>query len=274
MAKAKQEAENLYEGLTAEEVAMMLKMTGQSNNSSYERAPTLKINLSSKRDKEGKNVEVGNFVIGQSIKLVDGAKVVESIGKDYGPNPEVTILKVAQQYNYYSPSKEARCSSQLLTEMKEVPVGYNLKHECNSGKCPRRQKDIPKDDKCTCQYVVYLEMAEDKERCIIYLKGASFMPFKAYLDSVGSDPMFFFPTIFKTKEKSQGSVDYYEIWPEIDKSRPYPLEVRKENMQKLSGVSKEILAFKASQTTQTKSITYAEAEVVGGADEGFSDITF
>lgn len=267
--------EDLYAGLSPEDVATMLAMSGQAANAGFEKAPLLKVNYSAKKDKDGNQVDLGNFVLNQSIKTVDGKKVVEYIGKDLGPSPEVTVIKVAKQYSYYNDKKELRCASQLITEPGEVPIGNTLKHDCMGGKCPRRAKEIDKKEKCSCQFVVYLEAGPDKDKCIMYFKGVSFMPFKEYIDSVGQDPIFFYPTTFRTKEQSMGTVDYYIVYPEIDKTRPYPLEVRKENMEKLKAVSKDIQGFKMQQAATSKQITYVDAEVTDSkTTEGYEDISF
>ena len=72
MAKGTNTAEkldNLYDGLTPEQVAEMLALTGQAANSSYEKAPVLKVNYFAKKDKDGNKIELGNFVLGQKISL-------------------------------------------------------------------------------------------------------------------------------------------------------------------------------------------------------------
>lgn len=277
MAKASDKAvalNDIYEGLSPEEVAEMLALTGQAANTSYEKAPVLKVNLCGKADKDGGKVDLGNFVLNQSIKVVDGKKVIEYIGKDFGATPTITVIKVAQQYNYYNDAKDQRCSSQLITEANEVAVGYNLKKNCAGGTCPRRVKDIDKKERCTCQYVVYVEAGPDKDKCLMYFKGSSFMPFKEYLDSVKPDPILFFPTTLTTKEKTMGTVDYYEVYPIIDKTVPFDAATRKENMEKLRAISKDITGYKAQQSASTKQVEYKKKEVTEAEDAEFDDIAF
>jgi hypothetical protein len=255
--------EDIYAGLSPEQVAEMLALTGQSNNASHEKAPVLKINYYGKKDVDGNKVDVGNFVMGQDIKIVDSVKTCNFIGKDFGANPEITVLKVATQYSYYNDSKEKRCSSQIIVDRNEKAVGNTLKFECNSGKCPRRQKDLDKKEKCSCQFIVYLEIGKDKDQCLMYVKGASYMPFKEYLDAAGANPLFFFPTVLNTKEKTHGAVDYYEIYPFLDTARPYPLPARLENFATAKLTTKGLEDYKLQAAAQ-KQVAYSpEIEVLG-----------
>lgn len=277
MAKANEVAtkEDLYAGLSPEDVAEMMRLTGQAANVNYEKSPILKINLCGKPDKNKNRADIGNFVLNQSIKVIDGNRSVEDIGKDLGDSPEITVIKVAKQFSYYNDQKDLRCASQLITESNEVAVGYNLKHACSGGTCPRRATGIDKKERCTCQYVVYVEAGPDKDKALMYFKGINFMAFKEYLDSASPDPTIFYPTVLTTKEKTMGSVTYYEIYPQLDKNRPYDIATRKDNMDKLRAVSRDITSYKASQSTQnTKQVTYKGKTIEDAETDGFSDIEF
>lgn len=242
MAKAKDEAvanvpavmeEDLFAGFSDEERAEMLGLTGQATNMSFDKTPILKINQFSSDIQEGdKIVKMGNFVLGQITRKDGDNEVIDDIGEDFGAHPEITVLKFGNKYSYFPKNKDKKlmCQSQLVMDAGERATGDRLGFDCLSGGCPRRSKDL-KDDKCKCQYVVFVEVGPEKKKAIMYAKGDSFMPFKEYLDSANKYPVFFFPTKLVTTKKTNGTNTYWVISPELQKDRPYPAEERKRLME-------------------------------------------
>lgn len=252
MAKTKEESksnnvpatqEDLFAGMTPEQIAEILGITGQSMNYQMDRTPVLKINKFAIDDEQGNSVKMGHFVLGQIAKQ-DGDDVkIDFIGKDFGPNPEITIVKFGKQYSFMSKKKEDRCSSQIVLDPGEKAVGSNLGFYCEDNKCPRRGKDVDKDNKCSCQCIAFVEVGEEKEKALMYFKGTSYMPFMEYLDSAGKYPLFFFPTVLNTQRKVNGTNVYWIITPELQKDRPYPLEKRMELLETAKQVNSNVRDF-------------------------------
>jgi len=259
MAKAKQTEEqtqnlpatqpDLSAMFTDEERAALLGMTGQAANFSFDKTPTLKINKFPVEDKEGNTVPMGNFVLGQVTKQEGEDTSCEFIGKDFGKNPEITILKFGSKFSYFPQSKDKKliCQSQLVLDPGEKAVGDNLGYECMSGKCPRRAKDVDKKEKCTCQYVAFVEVGPEREKALMYFKGTSFIPFKSYLDSAGKFPMFCYPTKLKTERKINGTNVYWIITPELLKDKPYSREQIMEYAEMVKEIDRTVRDFEAQR---------------------------
>lgn len=229
--------EQLYAGFTQEELAEFFETTGQAANL-QDRTPILKVNYQDIADKTGREIKKGNFVLGQNggeVEVeVDGNKElrIEDVGIDLGKNPKITVLTYGFKYVFYPKDKDKKknCASQLVFDRRvEKAVGNNLGHECQSkGACPRRAEGVGKDDKCSCQWVVFcLVPLEDgtQQKAIMYVKGESYMPFQDYLQSAGTIPVFFAPTKLSTTMKREGTVNYFVIGFELLKNQPYQKEV-------------------------------------------------
>lgn len=284
MAKEKTEtknlpaANNIYEGFSPEEIAEMLGVSGQSAYFNFDKTPTLKINLEPLEDKDGATVKVGNFVLGQRKGKDDS---VESIGEDFGPTPEIVILTVAQQYNYYHKDKAKRCASQIVMDG-DVAIGGNLGFSCSTqGACPRRGPDVVKAEKCTCQYLAFCLVGPEKKSAIMYLKGSNFIPFKEYLEAVGKVPFFFCPTRLTTKREKYGSVTYFVITPEFLDTRFTADDIRAYRdlaAQVKSNISEFVEQKKIQRMKQLPPGTSLERPGTGGMagveDVSFEDIKF
>lgn len=225
--------DDLFEGMSPEQLLELRKASGQATNASFDRTPTLKINKYNK-DVKGNVVPQGHFVYNQVTKTEGRNTVVEEIGIDCGETPEVTVLKFGHKFCYFpdplkiKDSKKHICQSQLVLDPGEKAVGDNLGYECMGGKCPRRQKDTDKDNKCSCQYQVFVQikLGEEIKPAIMYFKGTSFLPFKGYLDSAGKFPLQWFPTKLETTEQINGSNTYWIVTPVLQKEHPYPKQER------------------------------------------------
>lgn len=243
-----QSFEELMASFSDSEKAELLESSGQAANS-YDKIPTLKLNYSSLADVNGKTIKEGNWVINQNTSTVevevvdeDGDKQtelrVEDIGIDLGKNPKITIYTFGSMYSYYPQNRanaNDKCKSQLVFDASiEKHAGDNLPYECRSGKCPRRQADIPKDDKCGCQWVIFCEVATpDGERikALLFAKGSSYMPFADYVKSLGTKPIMFAPTKLSSKQEmsAQGKPYYVAGFTFMEKT-PYPQLECKSNM--------------------------------------------
>lgn len=231
---------DLLSELSPEERAEVLALTGQ--DSQFSRVPTLKINYCDVADIHGNTIRKGNYVFNQSAAtkevtvVEDGEEVteerMEDLGVDLGRSPSITVLAYWQQYTFYSNDAKQRCASQLFRGA-EVPVGFNLKHECRSGNCPRRGKDVGKDDKCSCQFVVHclVDIDGKPERAVMYVKGVGFIPFQDYLNTTGGIPLPYTATKLRNKQEKQGSITYFVPSFELDKTSLYPPEQRATNKQ-------------------------------------------
>lgn len=272
--------------LTDEEKANLAALTGQGGGSGGTKTPIVKINYKEKADINGVRVPKGHFVLGQSNKLIDGKKVMEHAGTDLGAELSCVILKTGNQYSYWSDDAKKRCSSQILCEQGEVPVGYNLKNRCNDKSCPRRKDGVDKADKCINQYVVYLRLpagtklpdGTDCPIAMFYIKGTSYKPFQDYLnDDLKGIPSIAVTTKFSTDEQEQGATVYYEL--KTGKGAPVPAEVFKENFQLVTGVNKQLIEYKNSQQKKLAETTvsqYSSSEAAGTLEvlTGNGDITW
>lgn len=247
---------DLYAGFSAEEVAELLGVSGQSGMMGMDKTPVIKVNYCDLVDKDGNEIRKGNFVLGQNSKEIrsdTGDICIEYIGKDLGKNPLITVLAFGTKYSYYNDDAKLRCSSQLVFDrFAEKPVGTNLKHVCSDGSCPRRAKDVDKKEKCASQFIVFCEVGEDKEKAIMYVKGASYMPFNDYVKSAGTIPLFFCPTKLNTTMEKQGAVTYYIVKPELLVDQPFPQLERKTNFETAKQTKQAAEAFKAQQAQNTK----------------------
>lgn len=247
--------EDLFAGMTPEEIAEILGSTGQASNLNGEKVATLKVNLFGKKDANGNKVDVGNFVINQEITIKDDVKTCNNIGIDLGPTPKITVLAYRQQYSFYCEKDIKRnCNSQLFLFGQEEPVGNKYGYVCTAKDCPHRQ--VPSEDKehCGCQYKVYVlvEVGEEKIPAVFYFKGVNFMQFSDYLKKLGKYPCCFFSATLSGEEKSKGSVDYYLFTLEPDLANPYPQEERLAYAKMAKEVSESIEQYKATQKTKAK----------------------
>lgn len=249
------EQEDLFAGMSPEMIAEILAATGQAANFAFDKTPVLKINKYPIKDQKGNTVPMGNFVLGQVTKQEGKNTIVEFIGEDAGANPEITVLKVGSKFSYFpdplkvKDAKKHICQSQLVLDPGEKAVGDNLGFECMGGKCPRRGKDVSKDDKCSCQYVVFVEVkiGDETRQALMYFKGTSFLPFKAYLDSAGKFPMCFFPTLLTTEQQVNGTNVYWIITPVLQKDRPYPLPERMASLDMVKQIDSNVRGFESQR---------------------------
>lgn len=257
---------DLWAGFSEEEIKQMRDVTGQSANFTMDRTPVLKINKFPVEDKEGRSVKLGNFVLGQVTKQEGENTTCENIGKDFGPNPEITVLKFGTKFSYFPKDKDRNkiCQSQLVLNPGEIATGDKLGYACASGKCPRRAKDLQKDERCTCQYVAFVEVGPEREKALMYFKGTSFLPFKAYLDEAGKFPLFFFPTVLETERKINGTNVYWIINPRLQKDRPYPVEARKELFDTAKGIDEAVREFEAQRKLNNAGRSDAQAQIPAG----------
>lgn len=279
MAKQKDEAQtsvpatldDLYAGFSPEELQELLGVSGQASTFSMDKTPILKVNYNGDvADKDGVTIKKGNFVLGQNSKEIrkdDGDICIEYAGIDLGKTPKITVLTFGTKYSFYSDDAKQRCSSQLIMERGEKPVGNTLGHVCTGGTCPRRKEGVDKNEKCSCQYVVFCEVDVDgtKHKALMYLKGLSYMPFSDYLKDAGTAPLFFFPTELTAKMEKQGSVVYYIVSPKLLKDQPFPAVECKANFETAKQTKQGAETFKQQQLTQGKS---KGAALLAGPDEG------
>lgn len=244
--------DDLFAGMSQEEIAELLGSTGQSSNLFGDKIPRLIVNKFGKVDAKGNKVDVGNFVLGQDIEIKDGKKICNNVGKDFGPNPVITILAYRQQYSFWDDNPKLRCNSQLFLFGQEDPIGSNYGHKCTGGDCPKRAEGLAKEDRCSCHYVVYELVGEEKEKALQYFQGDSYTPFQDYLTKLGKYPCCFFPTTLQTEEKSYGTNDYYVVTPVPDLANPFIQEERLANAKLAKEISEGIEQFKAQRKQKTK----------------------
>lgn len=265
--------------LSEEELAILMKLTGQEQQGGGgTRTPVIKVNYKERADVNGKKVAKGNFVIGQKSGLVEGKKVLQEVGTDLGDTLKAIILKVGTQYSYWNENKALCCSSQIITEKGETPVGYNLKNVCSDGSCPRRKEGVDKKDRCPSQYVVYFRMPEgtklpDGTDCpvaMMYVKGTSYKPFQTYLDEeLKGIPTIAVVTEISTTEEEQGSTIYFV--ESFKKGAVVPKEVFKQNFELVSGVDKQLLEYKDQQKQKLLADKSKDAPVLSAGDTGGKD---
>lgn len=242
---------DLYEGFSDEERAKLLGLTGQAANAGFDKTPILKTNRFPMdiQDPEAPQVRMGNFVLGQVTKKEGDNDVIVEIGTDLGANPDITVLKVGTKFNYMPKDRKKWCQSQLVLDVGERPRGDRLGYDCKDKSCPQRQESCKKDDKCSCQFVVFCEVtvAEEKIDALMYFKGESFIPFSEYLQSAGKYPSFFFPTKLNTERKTNGTNVYWVISPELQKDRPYAPEERVRLFKKVEKIDAQARDFEAQR---------------------------
>lgn len=246
--------EALLEQLSPEQRAELLSATGQEQQQGGTKTPTIRVNFNGKADTtSGKKVDRGNFVVGQVVKLDpndDKKKTVIEAGTDLGSELSAVLLKIGTQYSYFSKNPKDRCSSQILLERNETPIGHNLKHQCDAGTCPRRQADCHKDDKCGNQFVAFFRLPEGTLMpdgtpvpvAMMYFKGINYMPFKDYLkDGLGKTPSIMVQTVMTTEDQDT----YFDII--CTKGDMVDSASFKENFELVSGISKDLIEHKAQQ---------------------------
>lgn len=231
--------EDLFAGMTPEQIQEILELTGQTANAGYDKTPVLKINQFSSdiqdNIEESKRVKMGNFVLNQSTEKDGDNDVIKEIGEDCGAKPEVTILKVGQRFNYFPKNKDKKqiCQSQLILDVGEQAVGDKFGYNCKDKSCPMRDENRDKEDRCKCQYEVFLLVGPEKKPAKFFAKGESFIPFSKCIEDAGKFPMFFYPVILTTEKKTKGTNTYWVITPELQKDRPYPAPERIELMNQV-----------------------------------------
>lgn len=283
MAKDKTTAayEEMLALLSPEERENLAKLTGQDNQGGGTKTPVVKINFN-RSDTAGKKVAKGNFVVGQKSGMVDGKPVTTEIGTDLGDTLNMVILKVGTQYSYFSNDPKKRCSSQIICERGEVPMGNNLKNVCNDKSCPRRKEGIDKAEKCPSQYIAYIRLpagtklpdGSDALIAMMYLKGTQYMPFKEYLDTElkGIPSIAVITTVTATEEGN--AVPYWQM--HFAKGAPVPVAVFKENFEMVSGINKSLIEYKSEQQKklsapqENKPVSERPAIPVGGGEDDLS----
>lgn len=249
------ELKKMYEemGLSPEEIEEILGLTGQNTVYNIDKTPVLKINKFGIDDVNGKSVKMGNFVLGQVAKEENGeVKEIEEIGEDYGPSPEITIIKFGEQFTYFPKNKDKKqiCNSQIVVEPGEKAIGNKLGHECKDGTCPRRNKDLDKEDRCVCSVIAFCEVtnaAGEKKKALMYFKGTSFMPFQDYLKDAGKFPLFFAPTKLNTERKINGNNVYWIVKPELLKDKAYAPDQRMINFNVAKEINANVREFEAQR---------------------------
>lgn len=276
--------------LSDEEKAEMLSLTGQTDNMRADHIPSLKINYSDTPDESGRTIPKGNFVYNQSSKTVDVEVTDEdgdasteprmvNLGHDMGKTPKITVLVSKQQYAYYNDDAKLRCNSQVFGGG-ETPVGSTLKHACRSGDCPRRKEGVDKKEKCTCQHVVVCLVDVDGEQkpALMYVKGASFMPFNDYLKAANTAasgkpfPLFLAPTKLKNSQEKQGSVTYYVTSFSLLTKEPYATEVAKANYEQAKAATATMAEYKA-QAEQNKASKQLVDKSAGSGAKNITNLT-
>jgi hypothetical protein len=261
--------------LSPEEREKLAGLTGQGNGGGGTKTPVVKVNYQEIADSKGIEIPKGNFVLGQKSDTIDGKEVLTSAGTDLGKELSAVILKVGNQFSYWSPNVKLRCSSQIITERSEVPVGFNLKNVCNDKSCPRRKEGCAKDDHCINQFIVYLRMpagtkmpdGSDCPVAMMYIKGTSYMPFKEYMDNgLKGIPSIAVSTKFSVSKDKKGSTVFFVLG--IEKGAPVPTAVFKENFDLVSGVNKQLLEYKAESQ---KKLAEATTVQTGGGSSLQSD---
>jgi len=247
----------LMAGLSDEERAILGRLTGQDNTGGGgSKTPIVKINYREKTAADGTKVPKGNFCVGQKNEVKDGKTVLATAGTDLGETLEAVILKVGTQYSAWSTDPKKRCSSQVICERGEVPVGYNLKNVCNDKSCPRRKEGVEKEDKCVNQHVVYLRLpagvklpdGTDCPVAMFYVKGTSYKPFQEYMESLKGIPSIALTTKFKTTEEESGSTLFYVLG--FEKGQAVPAAIFKENFAMVTGINNQLVEYKQSQATK------------------------
>jgi hypothetical protein len=221
----------------------------------------VRINYQERKDLNGVKIPKGHWVLGQRMGVQNGEQVLEEAGVDLGEVLECVILKCGTQYSYVPDKKKRpgakRCSSQVITDpFNETPIGSDLKKNCKEkGACPRRAEGIDKDDKCSCQHVVFVRLpagtklpdGSDCPVAMLYIKGESFIPFK---DFVGKElaglPVSFITTVKMTpEEKYHGSVVYFVL--NFAKGSPVPAIEFRQSAEMVQSISKDLDTYKAQQ---------------------------
>lgn len=247
----------MMELLSPEERAVIEQVTGQSEMKNGNKTPVLKVNYQERKDINGKRIAKGNFVIGQRSAVRDGKEILEEAGTDLGDSLEINILKAGSQYSYWSKDPKQRCSSQIILERSEKPIGYNLKKVCNDKSCPRRQDGIDRNDKCINQYVVFVRLPKGTELpdgtdcpvAMMYVKGTNYMPFQDYTKGLTAAkvPSFAVKTVVSTEEEYSGSTLFFVLQ---FKRGAADTENFRENFEIASGVSKDLIAYKEQQNAK------------------------
>lgn len=273
--------------LSDEEKAEMLALTGQTDGQRADKITHLKISYADTPDEKGNTIPKGNFVYGQSSKTVeievtdeDGDTSTEvrmvDLGIDLGKSPKITILTSKQQYSYYNDDAKLRCNSQVFGAG-ETPVGSTLKHECRSGDCPRRKEGVDKKEKCTCQHVVVclVDVEGEKKPALLYVKGASYMPFNEYLKAANTAnngkpfPLFMAPTKLKNSQEKQGSVTYFVTAFNLLTTEAYDQATCLENFKQAKAANAQIAEYKA----QAEQKSAAKQIVDRSAGKGAIDVS-
>lgn len=270
----------MYEemGLSPEEIAELLDLTGQSTVYNIDKTPVLKINKFGIDDVNGKSVKMGHFVLGQIAKEKNGeVEEIEEIGEDFGPKPEITIIKFGEQFTFFPKNKDKNqiCNSQIVLEPGEKAIGSRLGHECKDGTCPKRNNDLDKDERCSCSVIAFCEVTNkegEKKKALMYFKGTSFMPFQDYVKDAGKFPLFFAPTILETERKINGNNVYWIIKPRLLKERPYTAEDRMINFSVAKEINSNVREFEAQRKLraqeQRRQLPGRSAGAPGALDKG------
>ena len=227
--------------------AMLAKLAGMANaddaGAELPKIPVLKINYSN----ESKIASPGDWVVGQ-IKDKDGK--IEDQGQRV--KAFVPILMRYRYSLYVQGDTGQNCSSQFVTQMgrnsQEVIMGDNYGNVCNSGTCPKRNKELR--DWCKANIVLFGTAITESNQavdCVVYFKGSAYVPIDDYIKSIKSVknpngagrqqiPLFSYLTLLSSEFKPNGAEGYYlpiltkgtmlddKHWPDMVKKREDMLE--------------------------------------------------
>jgi hypothetical protein len=239
---------NSTEAITPEMQAQIDALTGKSAAGGGPSIPIIKVNYQGGKDLEGNKVERGHFVLGQKM---EGKKLAVA-GVDLGAELNGVILKAARQYSFYDQNDSKKsCNSQLVWKRNERFQGVNLKYDCQSGECPHRAEGVSRDEKCTCQHVLFILLPEgtvdpdgnEVKVARLFAKGASFMPVAEYISSA-SNLLAVVSTVY-TEEEQNGSIIYYVT--HIRKGKDLPQKQMLQNLEIATDLDKTLETAKASR---------------------------
>lgn len=204
--------------MTPDQLAALNAIAGAAK-SGGDGIPKLHRNAQERKDANGKRIVKGNWVIGQKVTKQGEKNTLDEAGTDLGENIDIEIVLIAQQYSFFSNAPNERCSSPIFFDREgaKTATGFKLGHVCSSGKCPRRNKELKKEDRCSVQWIVYVKLpagsklpdGTDCPVAKVFIGGDNYMPFKEYLETLSGMPASAFITRVTGEEKVHGAVLYF-----------------------------------------------------------------
>ena len=170
--------------------------------------PILKINY----DVESVH-ERGKWVVGQT-KDADG-----NITEEGQLVKGLVVLMVKRRYSYYVQTDTAKNCNSIIFSGGEAVFGSKYGHNCKSGDCPYRDKDL--NPRCKAQWLVFgMALTEENKLvdCMAYVQGASYMPFDEHRRTITrlkghagyiSVPPFAFMTLLGSEKRKNGGTTYF-----------------------------------------------------------------